>query len=104
MEQMMNSNTAMRDQASRDEYSQKLRPWWREPLLWLVISGPAVAVVAGVVMVWLALNGRDQLVAEDYYRQGIQINKRLEAGQRALMPAQRARNHAATPADSGAAR
>jgi uncharacterized protein len=35
-------------------------------------------------------------VAEDYYRQGIEINKQL-ARERAMLPATQARNHAATP-------
>jgi uncharacterized protein len=36
-------------------------------------------------------------VAADYYRRGIEINKTLAARDKALLPAQQARNHAATP-------
>jgi hypothetical protein len=37
------------------------------------------------------------LVAQDYYRRGVEINKQL-ARERALLPAMQGRNHAATPA------
>lgn len=52
-------------------------PWYREPWVWLLVSGPAAVIVAGAVTVWLAFASADGLVAEDYYRQGLAINKRL---------------------------
>jgi hypothetical protein len=75
------------------------RPWWRYGYLWLVLSGPAVVVVASVVTFGIIASGADAVVAEDYYRRGIQINQQL-ARERALMPAAQARNHAATPTTS----
>ena len=71
-------------------------PWWRHGHVWLVIAGPAAVVVAGLVTAWIAVGGQDPVVAEDYYRRGIEINKTL-ARERALMPALQGRNHAATP-------
>ena len=53
------------------------RSWYREPWLWLVISGPATVLIAGAFTMWLAFSGRDGVVAEDYYKQGLAINKRL---------------------------
>jgi hypothetical protein len=72
------------------------RPWWRHGYLWLVVAGPAVVVVASVVTFGIAARGADPVVAQDYYRRGIEINRQL-AHERALMPAAQARNHAATP-------
>ena len=72
------------------------RPWWRHGHVWLVVAGPAVVVVASCVTFFIAARGADPVVAEDYYRRGIQINQQL-ARERALMPASQARNHAATP-------
>jgi uncharacterized protein len=74
----------------------KTDPWWKHGHVWLLVAGPAAVVVAGVVTAWLAVRGADPLVAEDYYRRGIEINKQL-AAERARMPAAQARNHAATP-------
>jgi hypothetical protein len=52
-------------------------PWWREPWPWLLMSGPAAVLVAGAVTIWIAFASADGLVAEDYYKQGLAINKRL---------------------------
>lgn len=73
-------------------------PWWKFGYVWMVIAGPAVVVVAGFATLWLALANPESLVAEDYYRQGIGINKTLAAErEKSLMPAVQGRNHAATP-------
>jgi hypothetical protein len=82
-----------------DNNASPSRPWWRHGMVWMLIAGPAIVVVAGVATLVLALRTPDPLVAEDYYRRGIEINKTLarEAGGKALMPAQQGRNHAATP-------
>lgn len=52
-------------------------PWYREPWPWLLMSGPAIVVVAGVVTAWLAVVHEDALVADDYYKQGLAINRTL---------------------------
>lgn len=83
----------------------KSPPWWKSGYVWLLISGPAAVVVAGVATLWLALAHPETLVAQDYDRRGVEINRRLAAEQsKALMPAVQARNHAATaaPASTGA--
>lgn len=73
-------------------------PWWRHGHVWLVIAGPVIVVIAGFVTLSLALRTPDPLVAEDYYRKGIEINKTLQQeGGKAMMPALQGRNHAATP-------
>lgn len=73
-------------------------PWWKFGYVWMVIAGPAIVVVAGFATLWLALANPETLVAEDYYRQGIEINKTLAAEKdKSLMPAVQGRNHAATP-------
>lgn len=51
------------------------RPWYREPWPWLLMAPPAVAVLAGIATVWIAVRSADGLVAEDYYRQGLAINR-----------------------------
>jgi hypothetical protein len=72
-------------------------PWWRYPLVWLVIAGPAVVVVAGLVTAFIAVRGADPVISIDYYRRGMEINKTLAAGSKASLPAMQGRNHAATP-------
>jgi len=55
----------------------KANPWYREPWLWFILSGPAAVLVAGAITTWIAYATADGLVAEDYYREGLAINKVL---------------------------
>lgn len=78
--------------------AQTAQPWWRFPLVWMVIAGPALVVVAGMATVWIAVRTPDPVVVVDYYRRGLEINKTLAAqSPKALLPALQGRNHAATP-------
>lgn len=58
------------------------RPWWREPMMWLVMGGPAAVVAACAVTVAIAIARPDPVLAA--------------TGQAADEPAIQARNHAAT--------
>lgn len=79
--------------------NQKTKAWWRYGYVWLVISGPAVVVVAGFYTLWLAISSPDPVLSENYYQEGIDINKTLESQSKKLLPALKGRNHAATPAE-----
>jgi len=59
------------------------RPWYREPWPWIIMSGPAIVIVAGGVTSWLAVHGADPLVADDYYKQGLGINRVIAREERA---------------------
>jgi hypothetical protein len=72
------------------------QPWWKYGHVWLVIAGPAIVVVAALVTAWIAMRHPDPVLAEDYYRRGVEINQTM-AKNRALAPAMQGRNHAATP-------
>jgi hypothetical protein len=61
-----------------------MTPWYREPWPWIVMAPPAAAVVAGIATLWIAAAGADGLVAEDYYKQGLGINKVIAREERAL--------------------
>jgi hypothetical protein len=41
------------------------------------MAGPLAVLVAGAVTTWIAFASADGLVAEDYYKQGLAINKVL---------------------------
>lgn len=57
-------------------------PWYRHRWPWLLMAGPLTVVVAGIVTAWLAASG-NALVADDYYKQGLTINRVLERERRA---------------------
>jgi hypothetical protein len=50
-------------------------PWYRNRWPWLLMAGPAIVVVAGAVTTAIAIRTNDGLVADDYYKQGLGINK-----------------------------
>lgn len=59
------------------------KSWHREPWPWLLMAAPAAAIVAGLFTAVLAYRTEDGLVADDYYRQGLAINRVLKRDERA---------------------
>ena len=59
--------------------------WWRLPIVWMVVGGPAVVVVASFATLALAIRHPDPVLTAPAATSG------------AHMPAVQARNHAATP-------
>ena len=53
-------------------------PWYREPWPWLLMAGPVIVVVASLFTAWLAVVHEDGLVADDYYKEGLAINKEIQ--------------------------
>lgn len=70
------------------------RPAWKEPLVWLVVGLPASVVVAGVITVVIAVRGADPVLP---------TTPAAQQADRALTPAMKARNAAATEAARAAA-
>lgn len=54
------------------------QPWYKDRWPWILMAGPAAVVVAGIVTVWLAVVSNDGLVTDDYYKQGLAVNQRLQ--------------------------
>ena len=61
-------------------------PWWRQPMMWLVVGGPLAVVVAGIVTAVIAIRCADEVLVVP------------PQPQRSDVPAMQGRNHAATPA------
>ncbi|NKB37216.1 MAG: hypothetical protein GKR93_08610 [Gammaproteobacteria bacterium] len=55
-----------------------VRSWYREPYVWLLISFPLAAVVGGIFTIILAIQSDDGLVVDDYYKNGLAINRTLK--------------------------
>lgn len=53
------------------------RPWYKEPMVWLVIAIPAVAVVLNITQGIYASATFDGVVVDDYYKEGKAINRTL---------------------------
>lgn len=64
--------------------AQAGQSWWRQPMMWLVVGGPAVVVIAAIVTAVIAVRGADPVLD-------------TRADRQAERPAHEGRNHAATP-------
>ena len=71
----------------RDEAPRPAQPWWRHGMVWLVIGGPAVVVVAGFVTLAIAIAHPDPV-----------IPTQATAAYDAAAPAVQARNHVSSTA------
>jgi hypothetical protein len=59
------------------------KPWHRFPLVWMMFAIPFSAVIMGVIMIWLAIDTDDGLVADDYYKRGLEINRVIKRDKKA---------------------
>jgi len=53
-------------------------PWYKQPLVWMIIAIPMSAVIVCMVLLYLAVTTDDGLVADDYYKQGMTINRQIK--------------------------
>ena len=58
-------------------------PWYRQFWPWFLILLPASVVVAGLSTLYIANRHADDLVVDEYYKNGLAINRQLEKKQRA---------------------
>lgn len=59
------------------------KPWYKQFWPWFLMSLPATVVVAGFVTLYIAHKHSDDLVVDEYYKDGLGINQQLEKKQRA---------------------
>jgi len=49
--------------------------WYKEPWMLLVVGGPLIVVIAAIITGVIAWKGEDKIIAKDYYKHGLNINK-----------------------------
>lgn len=59
-------------------------PWYRQFWPWALIALPLSAVIGSAITITLAVQTEDGLVVDDYYREGLGINRTLALEQAAL--------------------
>jgi len=50
-------------------------PWHREPMVWLIAAIPLLTVFAGLTTVAIAYRHSDSVIADDYRKDGLAINR-----------------------------
>ena len=58
-------------------------PWHRQFWPWFLILLPGSVVIASLITLYIAATGADDLVADEYYKDGLAINRRLGELERA---------------------
>ncbi len=53
------------------------KPWYRHFWPWFIIALPTVVVVACFITLYIAIRHGDSLVVDEYYKEGLAINRRL---------------------------
>lgn len=72
-------------------------PWYRHAFVWLVFGLPAAAVVAATTSGIIAIRGADPVVPEYTTAAKQAAEESLSREEASRVPAELARNHAATP-------
>jgi len=60
------------------------RPWYKEPMVWLVIAIPLSSVIYGTFFLIVSITSFDGMVVDDYYKVGKQINRELKRDKAAI--------------------
>lgn len=60
---------------------EHLMPWYRQFWPWFLMALPASAVIASLYTVFIAFMYQDDLVVDNYYKQGLAINQTLRQQQ-----------------------
>jgi uncharacterized protein len=63
---------------NRDLPGGDTEPWYRQFWPWFIFGLPAIVVVAALGTVVIANRHADDLVVDDYYKDGLAINRQLE--------------------------
>jgi hypothetical protein len=80
----MSQNPLTEQASAQPSEADKNRPWWRYPIVWLVVGGPAAVVVASFFTMGLAIKHVDPVLDTS----AGQVNTPSQA------PAVQGRNHA----------
>ena len=75
---------------SESMQAHSAQPWYREPWPWILMAGPATVVVAGLITAYIAVTHNDALVVDNYYKEGLAINRVLERDEAARQAGYRA--------------
>ena len=74
------------------------RAWYREPMMWMVLGGPLLVVIASLITYVLIVRGSDPVLERDPISEAQRVGKELTPEQReSLEPAMKVRNHVASP-------
>ena len=57
---------------------QTTKPWYKQSWLWFIMIIPIISIILSSIMLYVAIVGRDTLVDDNYYKDGLAINQTIE--------------------------
>jgi hypothetical protein len=58
------------------ELTRSTTPWWREPWPWILMAGPALAIIGCAITIFLAVQSfSDQPILEGGMKRGLVVEK-----------------------------
>lgn len=70
--------------SSDNPYHTDSKPWYKQFWPWMLIGLPSSVVVASLITYFGAIHGAEkQVISEDYYKEGLGINKDLDLDRQA---------------------
>lgn len=64
--------------SEQDNQHNSNAPWYRQSVFWMLMAGPIIVVIAAIVTFIIARINADDMVSDDYYKDGKHINLQLE--------------------------
>ncbi|PIE42013.1 MAG: nitrogen fixation protein FixH [Gammaproteobacteria bacterium] len=59
-------------------FATDTKPWYKQFWFWFVIGIPLISVVMGIALVYVASINKVSLVKEEWYKDGLAINQRID--------------------------
>ena len=60
-----------------------IEPWYKQFWPWVLIGLPGSVVIASIITLFIAIENADDIVSDEYYKDGLAINRTLAADQKA---------------------
>lgn len=66
----------MTNATSHKQQDASPKPWWREPWPWILMAGPAAAIVGCIITIVLAVqNFSDQAIEDGSFKRGLVVSR-----------------------------
>lgn len=61
---------------AKDLHAKKGNPWWREPWPWILMAGPALAMIGCIITIYLAFaHFSGQAITDGGVKRGLVVDK-----------------------------
>ena len=71
-------------QQNQSNINEEIKPWYKQGWPWAIISIPILTVIAGVTTYFIAANQPHSMVKDDYFKEGMAINRSIEKQNKAI--------------------